>query len=82
VVTDCLLVSAGFSFHDCVTKQHHVPIFGIFPPVWLVAKCVERVGVLCIEPKGPVQAGVLGGGVDDNGVSDPGWRSHLVERPG
>jgi len=82
VVTDCLLVSAGFSFHDCVTKQHHVPIFGIFPPVWLVAKCVERAGDFCIEPNGLVQDGVPGGGVDGNGAYDPSWRSHLVERPG
>ncbi len=37
VVTGCLLAPAGFSFHNYVSKQHHVPIFGILLPVWLVA---------------------------------------------
>jgi hypothetical protein len=43
VVTDWLLVSTGFSFHNRITKQHHVCTFGIFLFFWLVAMCAEPV---------------------------------------
>jgi hypothetical protein len=82
VVTDCLLVSVGFSFHNCITKHHHVPIFGIFLLVWLAAMCAEQEENFCIEPNSSVQDGMVAGGVDGMVACDSGQCSNLVERPG
>jgi hypothetical protein len=82
VVTDSLLVSAGFSFHNSITKQHHVPFFGIFLLVWLVAMCAEQVGNVCIESNSLAQDGMVAGGMDGMVACDSGQRGNLVERPG
>jgi hypothetical protein len=50
VVTDWLLVSASFSFHNYITKQHHAPVSCIFLLVWLVAMRAEQEGIFYIEP--------------------------------
>ena len=81
-MTDCLLVSADFSFHNYITKQHHAPVSGIFLFVWLVAMCAEQEGNFCIEPNSLAQDGLFGGGVDGIGGGNSGQRSNLVERPG
>jgi hypothetical protein len=82
VVTEWLLVSASFSFHNYITKQHHVPVSCIFLLVWLVAMRAEQEGIFYIEPNRLVQDGMVAGGVDGMVVCDSGQRSNLVERPG
>ena len=80
-MTDCLLVSADFSFHNYI-KQYHAPVSGIFLLVWLVAMRAEQEGNFCIEPNRLVQDGMVAGGVDGMVAGDPGQRSNLMERPG
>jgi hypothetical protein len=75
-------VSADFSFHNSITKHRHVPIFGIFLLIWLVAMHAEQEGNFCIEPNRLAQDGMVAGGVDGMVAGDSGQRSNLVERPG
>ena len=52
VVTECLLVSAGFSFHNYQTKPYHAPLASIFLFVRFAAMGVEPAWSLHIELDG------------------------------